>query len=183
MGREAPSDAQYGFAMSWWRYVVQTSGTESPKAMQNATQIDGPNFSKWKTGQIPRAETVAKFARAYRRPVLEAFVAAGFLTPEEAKVRPAGAVDYTKLSNQELLEIVASRMSEEGGEHGGDTAATKPPGPSPDISDNVTPLPQAAKPDQRRVAAKKGTPRDVTRGRAQREAGEENQDPGGDEPR
>lgn len=109
--------------MSWWTYVVRTSGTESPKAMQDATKIDGPNFSKWKSGQVPRAETVARFARAYGRPVLEAFVAAGFLTEAEAKVRPSGSVDFTKLSNQELLDIVASRMSE-GGEHGGDTAAT-----------------------------------------------------------
>ncbi|HEY1179335.1 MAG TPA: hypothetical protein VGF17_24535 [Phytomonospora sp.] len=105
--------------MSWWTYVTGTSGTESPKEMQTMTGIDGPNFSRWKAGHVPKVEMVAQFARAYRRPVLEAFVAAGFLTDEEAKARPAKTPDYSQLSSDELLRLVRSRMRDEGsGEDG-----------------------------------------------------------------
>ncbi|MFQ6170400.1 hypothetical protein ACK8HX_02235 [Oryzobacter sp. R7] len=98
--------------MSWWEYVTRTSGTESPKAMSATTGIDGPNFSRWKQGHVPKAEMATQFARAYGRPAIEALVAAGFLTPEEAKVRPAAAPDYSQLSNDDLLDLVRRRMSE-----------------------------------------------------------------------
>lgn len=110
--------------MSWWQYVVKTAGTESPKALNKATGIDGPNFSKWKGGQTPGPAIVKTFALAYRRPVLEAFVAAGFLTPEEARQRPVARPDFTELSNDELVELVRARLREEG-ETGGNTAPTK----------------------------------------------------------
>lgn len=89
---------------------MQVSGTESPKAMHAKTGIDGPNFSKWKAGQIPRAETVAKFARAYSRPVLEAFIAAGFLTAAEAKERPTAAPSIDSLTDDQLVAEVLRRM-------------------------------------------------------------------------
>lgn len=97
--------------VSWWTYVVQTSGTESPKTMAAQTKIDGPNFSKWKAGQVPKPPMVAQFARSYGRPVLEAFVAAGFLTPQEAKQRPAAAPSLDSLSDDELLAEVRSRLT------------------------------------------------------------------------
>lgn len=111
--------------MSWWEYVVRTAGTEMPKAMTSVTGIEGPNFSRWKGGHVPKPDFVAQFARAYGRPVLEAFVAAGFLTPEEAKVRPAPAPDFSQLSNDELLELVRQRMGESDG------TATKKAGATP----------------------------------------------------
>lgn len=131
--------------MSWWAYVTQTSGTDSPRSMQAVTGIDSPNYSRWKSGHIPKADLVAQFARAYGRPVLEAFVAAGFLTEGEAKVRPAARVDFTKLTNDELLRIVRDRMSaQETISHGtsiadrpdedpppGVTPLVRPPGPRP----------------------------------------------------
>ena len=128
--------------MSWWTYVADASGTESPKEMSARTGIDGPNFSRWKAGHVPKVDLVAKFARAYRRPVLEAFIAAGFLTEDEAKVRPAAAPDYSQLSNDKLLELVRSRMQDEGGGEGdaGSTPQTSPPAPDPaDQSGQVDP--------------------------------------------
>lgn len=119
--------------MSWWTYVTRTSGTDSPKEMQARTSIDGPNFSRWKAGHVPKVELVAKFARAYRRPVLEAFVAAEFLSPDEAKVRPAAAPDYSQLTNDELLELVRARMEKGGGERGDRSAATSPQGSGPGL--------------------------------------------------
>lgn len=117
--------------MSWWAYVTRTSGTDAPKSMTAVTGIDGPNFSRWKNGHIPKVEMVVQFARAYGRPVLEAFVAAGFITPEEAKVRPAPAPDYSQLTNDELLELVRQRMGDSDG-----TATTEgPDGPAPNVTE------------------------------------------------
>ena len=106
--------------VSWWNYVTHIAGTDSPKVLSAQTGIDSPSFSKWKGGAVPKAETVARFARAYGRPVVEAFVAAKFLEPEEAEVPPEVLVDYSLLTNDELLRLVRSRM-EDGDRH--DSAA------------------------------------------------------------
>lgn len=96
--------------MSWWTYVTQTSGTDSPKEMQSRTGIDGPNFSRWKGGHTPKVGMVAEFARAYGRPVLEAFIAAGFLTADEAQQRPAAAPSLDSLTDDQLLDEMRKRM-------------------------------------------------------------------------
>jgi transcriptional regulator with XRE-family HTH domain len=116
--------------VSWWEYVERTAQTNRQRDISEKTGISADNVSRWKSGQTPKPAIVAGFARAYGRPVLEAFVAAEFLTEEEAKVRPAGRPDYSQLTNDELLELVRARMSE-GGEHGDHTAATKKPGSGP----------------------------------------------------
>lgn len=111
--------------MSWEAFVRDTIGTDQQKQAAEKAGIDQSAISRWlKTGKPGTAESVAAFARGYNRPVLEAFVAAGFLTEKEAKVRPAGRPDFSQLTNDELLELVRARMGE-GGEHGGDTAATR----------------------------------------------------------
>ena len=96
--------------MSWWTYVTQTSGTDSPKEMQARTGIDGPNFSRWKGGHTPKVGMVAEFARAYGRPVLDAFVAAEFLTAAEAGQQTAAAPSLDSLSDDELLDDVRKRL-------------------------------------------------------------------------
>lgn len=83
--------------------------------MQTRTGIDAPHFSKWKGGAIPGPGLAAQFARGYKRPVLEAFVAAGFLTEAEAKVRPVAAPSPDSLTDQELVEEILRRMSRGGG--------------------------------------------------------------------
>lgn len=113
--------------MSWWTYVTRTSGTESPKAMATKTGIDGPNFSKWKAGQIPGPQVVAAFARAYDVPVLEAFVAAGFLTAEEARQRPAAQPSWDGIPDAELVRIISRRLLEGRGSSGTPIAAEGPP--------------------------------------------------------
>lgn len=120
--------------MNWWEYAERVAQTDSPKAIATRTGIEGPNVSKWKSGTVPRPQIVAQFARGYGRPVLEAFVAAGFLTAGEAKERPAAPPDFTRLSNDELLELVRSRMGET--DTGRSTATDVPPGPYDDDLDN-----------------------------------------------
>jgi transcriptional regulator with XRE-family HTH domain len=117
--------------VSWETFVRDTIGTDQQKVAADKAGLDQSAISRWlKSGTPGRVENVVKFARGYNRPVLEAFVAAGFLTEEEAKVRPAGRPNFSQLTNDELLELVRARMSE-GGEHGDHTAATKKPGSGP----------------------------------------------------
>ncbi len=114
--------------MSWEAFVRETIGTDQQKMAAEKSGLDQSAISRWlKTGKPGTAENVAAFARGYEVPVLEAFVAAGFITAREAKVRPAGRPDFSQLSNDELLELVRARMGERG-DRGGDTAATKAPG-------------------------------------------------------
>ncbi|WP_131104061.1 helix-turn-helix transcriptional regulator [Ornithinimicrobium sufpigmenti] len=104
--------------MSWWDYVERVANTTRQRDIQDRTGIDASNFSRWKTGQTPRPALVAQFARAYGRPVLEAFVAAEFLTPEEAAERPAAAPSLSTLTDDQLLAEVRARMSEGRDGHG-----------------------------------------------------------------
>ena len=77
---------QYDVCMStWWQYVVRIAGTDMQKQMSTDTGISQTAFSRWKTGQNkPEAPHVITFARAYRRPPVEALIAAGYLTEFEA---------------------------------------------------------------------------------------------------
>lgn len=100
--------------MNWWSYVTRIAGTDNGKDIAKKVGVDQSTVSRWKTTGVPgKAENVAKLARAYNKPVLEAFVAAEFLSPAEAKVRPAPEPDFTQLTNDELLELVRARMRED----------------------------------------------------------------------
>ncbi len=77
--------------------------------------ITAPSVSRWAKGALPDPSTAASFARTYGRPVLEAFVAAGFLTPEEARQRPSEKHPIADYSDDELVEEVRRRMTREGG--------------------------------------------------------------------
>lgn len=106
--------------MTWSEYVARISGDDQGRDFQAKTGIDGSTLSRWRRGKSTglRADTVAAFARGYRVPVLEAFVEAGFISPEEAAVRPAGKPDLNAISNAELVELVRQRLEQRaGGEH------------------------------------------------------------------
>lgn len=117
--------------MSWREFVVATMGTDQQQTAAGKASLNPSTISRWlATGKPGEATNVAAFARAYGKPVLEAFVAAGFLSAAEAKARPAAAPDFTQLTNDELLELVRARMREEG-EWDGRPAANKPPATGP----------------------------------------------------
>ncbi|WP_435745000.1 helix-turn-helix domain-containing protein [Nocardioides sp. SYSU DS0663] len=103
-------------------------GDDQQKDAAAKAGLDQSAISRWlRTGTPGRAENVAAFARAYNRPVLEAFVAAEFLTAQEAKQRPTAAPTLDSLSDDQLVEEIRTRLKQ-GGEHGGDTAATSKAG-------------------------------------------------------
>lgn len=68
--------------MTWWQYVQQVSGTTNQTEIAKKVGLSGPSVSRWRTS-APKPPNAAAFARAYGRPVIEAFIAARFLNPED----------------------------------------------------------------------------------------------------
>ncbi|MBB1512023.1 helix-turn-helix transcriptional regulator [Tessaracoccus sp. MC1627] len=101
-----------------WTQFVRTVATETPHAeIGRRIGITGASVGRWfSLGSLPDPQTAAKFARAFRRPVLEAFVAAGFLTADEAGEQPTAPPSLATLSDDDLIEEVRRRMT--GGSHG-----------------------------------------------------------------
>jgi transcriptional regulator with XRE-family HTH domain len=98
--------------MSWWDYVERTAGTDVLVEIVQRTGIQSPTLSRWRSGkQGVDATSAAKFARAYGRPVLEAFVEAEFLTAEEAKQRPTAAPSLDSLTDEQLVTLIAKRLN------------------------------------------------------------------------
>lgn len=95
--------------MQWSQYVHRVIGTDRQVDVARKTGIDQTTISRWlnpEVGQSRRisSQAVAAFARGYDRPVLEAFVVAGFLTEEEAGLRVVekdlGAIDTAVLARE-----------------------------------------------------------------------------------
>lgn len=100
--------------MSWQDYVDGLVGEMPNRVASARSGVTEATISRWRSGGIksPDARQVAAFARGYDRPVLEAFIAAGFLEPEEARQRPSAPPTLTTLTDDELLDEVRARMSE-----------------------------------------------------------------------
>ena len=115
-------------AMTWWQNVEQTAAGDKPEHI--ACRTSSPTVGRWRTS-VPRPESVASFARAYGRPVLEAFVAAGFFAAEEVRAQVA-IIRIEEPSDDELLDMLVGRLrrDREDGEGNAEQPAPKPQGSS-----------------------------------------------------
>lgn len=98
--------------VTWWDYVTGAAGGDDQATIARKSGVGQSMVSRWRTS-VPRPENAAAFARAYGRPVLEAFIAAGFLTPEEAGEKPSAPPSLASLSDEDLLDAVRARMKGE----------------------------------------------------------------------
>lgn len=167
MHPDAPEDPvveRYVRPVTWWQYVHNVTGGSSQVEVYKRTGISQATISRWQRS-MPQPDSAAQFARAYGRPVLEAFVAAGYLSEEEASATVT-VPDIGALSDDELLAEIKRRMAKEaGGEHEQRSAPMNGAGATPARKDYGL----AARPG---VAAH--LPDTTT--------GEESQDHGADEP-
>lgn len=98
----------------WGEYVRSVIGSARQVDVSERTGIDQTTISRWlsRPNQAERlsARSVAMFARAYDRPVIEAFMVAGFLTQEEAdlRVREKTLDDFTVA---EIAQHLARRLA------------------------------------------------------------------------
>ena len=76
--------------MTWPEYVRRLSRGDNQVAIEARSSIDQGTVSRWLRGKTtPSPAQAAKFALSYDGNVLEAFVAAGFLTAQQAGIPPA----------------------------------------------------------------------------------------------
>lgn len=97
--------------MNWNDYVARVAEGETQTTIAAKLGVSGPTVSRWRKFG-PRPENVSTFARVYGRPVLEAFIAAGYITAEEANETPTAAPNLNSLSNDELVQELARRLKE-----------------------------------------------------------------------
>ena len=108
--------AMHNDGMHWSQYVARVVGRDRQIDVARKTGIDQTTISRWlnpvegKSRRIS-SQAVAAFARGYDRPVLEAFVIAGFLTEEEAGMTPDVPPPLTEVSKAELIAELDRRMS------------------------------------------------------------------------
>lgn len=98
-------------SMPWWTYVREVAGEETNSAIGLKVGVTGSSVGRWATGSLPDPGAAARFAREYHRPVLEAFVAAGYLTPEEAQQRPAERHPITAYDDRDLVDEIYRRLA------------------------------------------------------------------------
>jgi transcriptional regulator with XRE-family HTH domain len=69
---------------TWWEYVIRIAGTSAQKEIAAAAGVDPSQVSRWSNGHNPDAKRVVHFARTYKRPPVEALIAAQYLNEDEA---------------------------------------------------------------------------------------------------
>ena len=101
-------------AMTWWQYVTSIAGGDTQTQISQKSGVTQSNVSRWrreKQGVDPTS--VAAVARAYGRPVLEAFIAAGFLSEDEARAQVT-ITRYEQPDDETLLDLLAARLRRDG---------------------------------------------------------------------
>lgn len=95
--------------VAWYEYVERVGTGMSQAAIGERLGVTQGTVNRWRHSE-PKPATVRAFARAFNRPVLEAFVAAGFLSEEEADLREI-PVDLLHLDDDDLIREVRRRMT------------------------------------------------------------------------
>lgn len=99
------------FAVSWQEYVEQHVGGLTQAEVAAQVGVSQSAVSRWRKGtQGVDAGQAIKFARAVKDRPLAALVAAGFITPEEARQRPAASPSLDSLTEEQLLEELRRRI-------------------------------------------------------------------------
>lgn len=94
--------------MTWWDYVERVAGGLTQAAIAERMDITQGTVNRWRRSE-PKPATVAAFARAFGRPVLEAFIGAGFLSAEDAQIREVPA-DLATVPSAALVGEIARRL-------------------------------------------------------------------------
>lgn len=99
----------------WWKYLQRLMGDQSQLDAAKFIGISKSNITRWKDGARAAPDFVVKVARAYDANVLEALVAAEFITEAEAKLREikVGGIALSDASNRQLLDEINRRSDPE----------------------------------------------------------------------
>lgn len=83
-------------------YVRQVAGTATPSEISRRIGVTPSSVARWQMS-APKIDTVIAFARAYERPIVEAFIGAGFLTREDIEITEVRA-NIAALPTDELVK-------------------------------------------------------------------------------
>ena len=102
---------------NWAEWVRRVIGARAQAAVATQTGVAQTNIGRWLRGETdaPKAESVVAFARALGEEPLEALIAAGYLTPEEAGAQVCVKSGLGSFSTQHLLDELAGRVIRDGG--------------------------------------------------------------------
>lgn len=95
----------------WAQYVSELTRGHRIEDVGKVAGVNGSTVSRWKRGESPAPRNpavAAKLAVTYGGDVIEAFIAAGYLTAEEAgrkSERPLSGV-----SSKELIDEISDRL-------------------------------------------------------------------------
>lgn len=96
---------------SWWQWFADTAGTADGATIAEAAGVSEPQVSRWRRGtNRPDADKVVRFARYFGKPALEALVAAGYITADDAHKTVTVERPVSEFSDDELIEEVRRRM-------------------------------------------------------------------------
>lgn len=115
-------------AAKWWAYVMRHSRDARPKDIALALDIHSSAVGRWNPDATdttrPDADYVVKFARVYKRPPVEALIAASYLNPDDVggSKTVVELVDSLSASTaDELLREIRRRIPEDGQTTAADT--------------------------------------------------------------
>ena len=97
----------------WAQYVRQVAGNLNQLEIAAKTGIAQSNVGRWLRGEpgLPKAESVVALARAFDQPPIEALVAAGYITEEEAGAKARrGRTPLNDYTEAELLDELRRRV-------------------------------------------------------------------------
>lgn len=97
----------------WWKYVERLIGDDNALEAGRRAGFDSSAFTRWRKGGAAAPDFAVKLARAYGANVLEALVAAGTITAEEAALRevaPNAREVLREASEDALASEVLRRM-------------------------------------------------------------------------
>lgn len=99
--------------MRWSTYIDATSGGAKNSEIARRVGVDPATVGRWRTGMTdPNPRQVVAYARAFDRPSVEALIAAGYITAEEAgvPVSDAPADPLAGVSTRNLLAEALRRV-------------------------------------------------------------------------
>lgn len=97
---------------TWWEYVRRISRGGTQRDIAAIVGVDSSRITGWKQGDIPRAENVVAFARAYKRSPLEALIAARYINAADVDTAVEVTASAAELHSDDLLEEVRRRMKD-----------------------------------------------------------------------
>lgn len=119
--------------VTWAEYVRAVIGDESGRAVAQLIGQSESAISRWKTGAVvPEPRQAVAFARAFERNPIEALIAAGYLTAEEAgqSIDPPRPLQLREFTDLEIASEMLRRVEAGPGDHDTLTRPVDPDHPS-----------------------------------------------------